>query len=96
MKPLHTGLALSATMALFCSLCNLVDATWPDQFMKFMNALFHGLDFRKLMTTEPFTWSSFVYAVVVLAAWGFGKGALFSWVHDALSSGRSRHMMQHE
>ena len=96
MKPLPTGLALSTTVALFYSLCTLVEVTWPDQFMGFMNALFHGLDFRKLVTTEPFTWSSFVYALVVLAAWGFGIGAFFSWVHDALSSGRGQHMMRHE
>ena len=96
MKPLRTGLALSATVALFYTLCTAVEVTWPDQFMGFMNALFHGLDFRKLLTTETYEWASFVYALVVLAVWGFGIGAFFGWIHNALSSARGHHVMQHE
>lgn len=40
MKPLQTGFALSATVAVFYSLCTLVEVLWPAQFMGFMNALF--------------------------------------------------------
>jgi hypothetical protein len=96
MKPLHTGLALAATVALFYSLCALVEVTWPDQFMGFMNGLFHGLDFRKLVTTEAYNWSSFLNALVILAVWAFAAGAFFAWIHNALSSVRGRHVMQHE
>lgn len=96
MKPLHTGLALSVTVALFYSLCALVEVTWPDQFMGFMNGLFHGLDFRKLMTTEPYNWSSFFFALVILASWAFAIGAFFAWFQNALSSVQGRHVMQHE
>ncbi len=96
MKPLHTGLALSATVALFYSLCALVEVTWPDQFMGFMKGLFHGLDFREFMTTEPYNWSSFFFALVIVAVWAFSIGAFFAWVHNALSSVQGRHVMQHE
>jgi len=97
MKPLHAGLALSATVALFYSLCTLVEVTWPNQFMGFMNALFHGMDFGKLATSAPYSWASFSYALVVMALWAFAFGAFFAFIHNMLSGVRRRfHMMQHE
>jgi hypothetical protein len=97
MKPLQTGLALSATVALFYTLCTVVEVMWPDQFMGFMNALFHGLDFRKLMTSDAYDWSSFFYALVLMTIWAFALGFFFALIHNALSGVRRRiHMMQHE
>ena len=97
MKPLQTGLALSATVALFYTLCTVVEVMWPDQIMGFMNALFHGLDFRKLITSETYDWSSFFYALVLMAVWAFALGSFFALIHNALSEARRRlHRMQHE
>lgn len=96
MKPLQTGLALSVTIAIFYSLCTLVEVLWPEQFIAFMNALFHGLDFRKLFTSEPYSWSSFFYALVILAMWGFAIGAFFAWFHNTLSGLRLHHVARHE
>ena len=97
MKPLRTGLALAATVALFYSLCTLAEVAFPNQFMNFMNALFHGLDFSRLVSSEPYRWASFIYALVVMAIWTFAAGAFFAIIHNALSSARHRmHLMQHE
>ena len=97
MKPLHTGLALSVTVALFYSLCTLVEVILPNQFMGFMNALFHGLDFGKLAIFETYNWASFIYALVVMSLWAFAFGAFFAFIHNMLSGARSQfHMMQHE
>jgi hypothetical protein len=97
MKPWSTGLALSATAALFYSVCTLVEVAWPRQFMEFMNALFHGLDFSKLATPEAYDWISFIYALVVISLWAFAIGAFFAFVQNALSGARRRlHLMQHE
>ncbi len=85
MKPLSTGITLSFTVAIFYSLCTLIWVIWPDPFMGFMNALFHGLDFRKLQTTEPYAWSSFFYSLIVMAVWGFAIGAYFAWLHNLIS-----------
>jgi hypothetical protein len=50
-----------------------------------MNALFHGLDFRKLQLGQMlFSFGGFVYALVVLTAWAFGLGALFGWIFGRL------------
>lgn len=85
MKPLRTGITLSLTISVFYTLCTLIWVAAPDRFMSFMNALFHGLDFRMLMTAVPYDWSSFFYSLVVFAIWGLGIGSFFSWVHNALS-----------
>ena len=46
-----------------------------------MNTLFHGLDFRKLQSGAAlFNFGSFVYALVGIALWAFGLGALFGWL----------------
>ncbi|MXN79090.1 hypothetical protein GR157_30740 [Burkholderia sp. 4701] len=58
MKPFKTGVTLSATVLLFYALCTLVWAALPEPFMNFMQALFHGLDFRRLQTSAPLSWWS--------------------------------------
>ncbi len=85
MKPLHTGATLSLTLAVFYSLCTLIWVAWPDRFMSLMNAMFHGLNFRLLLTAEPYAWSSFFYSLIAYAVWGFAIGAYFAWLHNLLS-----------
>lgn len=85
MKPLSTGLALSVTVAVFYTLCALVEVLWPAQFMGFMNALFHGMDFRVLQTAELHPWRDYFYALAVMALWAFGIGALFAAVRNGLA-----------
>lgn len=86
MKPLQTGLALSVTVAVFYSLCTLVEALWPAQFMGFMNALFHGMDFHRLQTVELHPWRDYLYALGVMALWAFAMGAFFATVHNAFAN----------
>lgn len=85
MKPLQTGLALSVTVAVFYSLCALVEVLWPAQFMGFMNALFHGMDFRMLQTAGLHPWRDYLYALLVMALWAFAIGAFFATVHNAIA-----------
>lgn len=84
MKPLQTGLALSVTVALFYSLCALVEVLWPAQFIAFMNALFHGMDFRALQSVALHPWRDYFYALVVTALWAFVVGAFFASLNNAL------------
>lgn len=95
MKPLHTGVTLSATVGVFYSLCTVVEITFPEQFLGFMNALFHGLDFSRLAAPAPYRWASFLYALVVLVAWAFAVGAFFGWLHNALSGSRVGSRFRH-
>jgi len=95
MKPLQTGLALSVTVAIFYSLCTLIEVFLPEQFMGFMNALFHGLDFRMLRTPEPYRWQAFFYALIVMAVWAFAVGAFFAWLHNKISNFRYHGAVSH-
>ena len=87
--PLRTGIAFALTVALGYSACALVFALWPDAAAGFVQALFHGLDFRKLRDGPAlFSFGGFFYALAVLSAWAFVLGSLFGWLVEWLRPGR--------
>ncbi len=78
---IRTGTALAATVGIAYIACTLVFWIWPEAAANFMNALFHGLDFRKLQAGATlFSFGSFLYALVVMLVWAFALGALFGWL----------------
>lgn len=82
---IRTGTAFAATVSIGYALCALVFSIWPEAAANFMNALFHGLDFRKLQSGATlFSFGSFLYALAVMAAWAFGLGTLFGWIFGRL------------
>ncbi|HEU4353866.1 MAG TPA: DUF5676 family membrane protein [Burkholderiales bacterium] len=86
---IRTGAAFAITVAVGYALCTLVFWIWPEAAAGFMNALFHGLDFTRLQSGPTlFRFGSFFYALIVLAAWAFGLGALLGWILGRL--GRAR------
>jgi hypothetical protein len=87
-KPINPGIALSVTVMVLYSLCTLAEVLWPAQFMEFMNALFHGLDFRRLSASVPFGWASFGGALLIMGAWTFAAGTFFGWLHNMLPVNR--------
>ncbi|GAB3466127.1 hypothetical protein GCM10027321_31970 [Massilia terrae] len=95
MKPLQNGVALSVTVAVFYSLCTLVEVLWPAQFLGFMNALFHGMNFRLLQASELHPWRQFVYALAVMMLWSFAIGACYTLVHDALAHVHFHRLVHH-
>ena len=82
---IRTGTAFASTVAIGYTLCTLVFWLWPEAAASFMNGLFHGLDFRKLQAGPTlFSFGSFLYSMVVLAAWAFGFGVVFGWISGRL------------
>lgn len=82
---ISTGVALAITVGIGYTACALVFRAAPDASMTFMNALFHGLDFRKLQVgPTPFEFGSFSFALFVAIAWAFVLGAVFGWIVDRL------------
>ena len=49
-NPTHIGTALAVTVGVGYTACALLFWAWPEAAANFMNALFHGLDFRKLQS----------------------------------------------
>ncbi len=79
-NPLKTGAALAATVGIGYAVCSLVFWLSPEAAATFMNALFHGLDFRKLQGGESlFRFDSFAYALVGLVGWAFVMGVVYGW-----------------
>jgi hypothetical protein len=83
---LGAGIALAMTVALFYALCTLAWLIAPGPFLGFMNSLFHGLDFKPLLTSAPFSWSGFVEAVFVMSLWAFLAGTFFGWLRLRLGA----------
>lgn len=82
---ISTGVALAITVGIGYVACALAFRAAPDAAMAFMNALFHGLDFRKLQGgPAPFDFSSLSGALFVAIAWAFVLGAVFGWIMDRL------------
>ena len=77
MDPLRTGFAFALTVAFGYAACTLLFWAFPDAAATFMNALFHGLDFRKLQSADGFTVGGFAVAGLMLAAWAFLLGCVF-------------------
>ena len=82
---ISTGVALAITVGIGYTACALVFRAAPDASMTFMNALFHGLDFRKLQGGPAlFDFGSFFFAFLVAVVWAFVLGAVFGWITDRL------------
>jgi ABC-type branched-subunit amino acid transport system permease subunit len=82
---ISTGAALAITIGIGYTACALAFRAAPDAAMTFMNALFHGLDFRKLQSgPSPFDFGSFAFALFAAVVWAFVFGAVFGWIADRL------------
>ena len=85
-NPIHTGLALAVSVGIGYTACAFLFWLWPEAAANFMNALFHGLDFRKLQSGPTmFNFGAFFYALVVMVIWAFSLGAIFGWVLNRVS-----------
>ena len=82
-QSLRTGGAFAITVAVAYAACAFVFWLFPDAAASFMNALFHGLDFRRLQSgSSLFTFGGFVYALVAITVWAFIFGTLFGWLQS--------------
>ena len=85
--PFKLGAAFATTVAIGYALCTLAFYLWPESAATFMNALFHGLDFRKLQSgSQLFNFSSFAYGLLVLTGWAFMLGTIFGWLEGIFTT----------
>jgi hypothetical protein len=84
--PFRAGGALAATVAVGYAICTLAFLLWPETAANFMNALFHGLEFRKLQKGPAlFEFGRFFYVLVILTISSFWFGALSGWLFERLA-----------
>lgn len=80
MKPIAAGCALALTVVLFYSLCTAAALLWPEAFVGFVGDVFHGMDFRRLMSAQGYNWRSYLNADWIMGLWAFAMGATFAWL----------------
>lgn len=85
LNPWRFGAALGLTVVIGYAVCTLLWVSFTDSAIGFLNALFHGLDFRRLATGGGFSLVAGVYATAVLGVWAFLIGALFALVRNRLA-----------
>ena len=86
MKPARFGAALALTAGIAYTVCAVIFWMWPEVATQFMNALFHGLDFRKLQSSaSAFGFQSFAYALLGIVGWAFLVGCAFGWFANRFS-----------
>lgn len=86
---LRNGVAVAATLVLGYSACTLAFLLWPEIATNFANALFHGLEFRRLKAVPAgFDFASFAWVLLVLGVAGFWLGALAGWLFEKLGGAR--------
>jgi hypothetical protein len=82
-NPFQIAVPFALTIGAGYTACAFAFWLWPDAAVNFMNALFHGFDFRKLKVDPAiFNFGSFLYALGVIIAWAFGLGAIFGWLFN--------------
>ena len=84
LNPWKFGAVIALTVGINYTLCTIVWVSFPGPSLDFLNALFHGLDFRKLQVGGPFSPGSFLNALIVLMASTYVLGAIYALVRTWL------------
>lgn len=84
LNPWKFGAVLSVTVSINYVLCTVFVFAFPQLSIDFLNALFHGMDFRKIYAAAPFSPGSFAYTLLVLAVWSYVIGAIYSLARNWL------------
>lgn len=90
LNPWKFGAVLSLTVSINYVLCATFFLVFPQPSIDFLNVLFHGMDFRRIYATAPFSLGSFIYALLVLAVWSYVLGAIYALVRNWLQPGAGR------
>lgn len=76
--PWRFGAVTALTVMLGYLVCTVIWLLFSEPSIAFVNALFHGLDFRALYSGGAFDTGSWLGAVAVLSTWAFLMGVLFA------------------
>jgi hypothetical protein len=87
LNPWTFGAVLSITVVINYVLCTVFWLVFTEPSIKFLNVLFHGMDFRKIYAVTTFSPGDFLYVLVVFAAWSYVLGAVYAVVRNLLLGG---------
>ena len=82
LNPWNFGTVLSITVVVGYLLCAVFWYSLPGPSMELANALFHGMDFRRIYSPAPFAAGSFLFVLAVLAVWAYVVGTIYAVVRN--------------
>jgi hypothetical protein len=86
LDPWRFGVALAMTIAVGYTVRTAIWLLFPGPSIDFVNAQFHGLEFRRLHVGGAFAIGSWLIALAVLTAWAFLIGTLVCFVVNRLGT----------
>lgn len=72
------------------ALCTIFWLAFTEPSIKFLNALFHGMDFRKIYAATTFSPGEFLYVLIMFAVWAYILGAIYAVVRNLLIESETR------
>ena len=82
LNPWTFGAVLSITVVINYILCTLFWYAFTEHAIKFLNVLFHGMDFTKIYESAIFSPGDFLYVLIVFAVWAYILGAIYAVVRN--------------
>ena len=84
LNPWKFGAVLSITVAVSYTICAIFWYSFTSMGLEFLNALFHGVDFRKIYSVAPFSFTSFLFVLAVLVVWAYALGVIYALIRNWL------------
>src|SRR5262245_45851186 len=86
LNPWSVGAKTALTIVVSYTVCAALFVAFPEASVNFLNALFHGLDFRKLQAPGGgFSLAGFGGVLLTWAIAGFLVGALYAAFHNLIT-----------
>ena len=84
LNPWTFGAVLSITVVINYILCAMFWYAFTGPAIKFLNILFHGMDFNRIYASTAFSSGDFLYVLIVFAVWAYILGAIYAVVRNLL------------
>jgi len=78
------GSVLSITFVINYILCTMFWYAFTEPAIKFLNILFHGMDFTKIYASIAFSPGDFLYVLIVFAVCAYILRAIYAVVRNLL------------
>ena len=82
LNPWTFGAVISITVVINYILCTMFWYAFTGPAIKFLNILFHGMDFTKIYASTTFSPGDFLYVLIVFAVWAYILGAIYAVVRN--------------
>lgn len=82
LNPWIYGAVFSITLVINYTLCTVFWFVFTEPSIKFLNILFHGMDFRKIYAAATFSPGDFLYVLILFAVWAYVLGVIYAMVRN--------------